>query len=114
MLYWECGNQIIPGGSDIYDYFGSKGFEVIQRAHPSLLVCAMSQLTEKKLEEIGVPFGVDVVLPTDETSLLPGINGDLCFISAIRSGGRRLLGINKFKSRWLNVGFAFLLQKTTT
>lgn len=110
VVYWENENQNIPGGADIYDYFKSKGFEVIEKAHPSLLVNAMNQLTEEKLTEMGIPPYVNIVLPTSEGSLLPRGGGDLCFLNAYRRGGERRLSLVGFGGDWSS-NYAFLLRK---
>ena len=110
ILYYEGENQNISGGKDIYDYFAEKGYEVVEKAHPSLLVNAMAQLTEEKLTELGIPSHVDIVLPTDEASLLPYGGGILCFLEADRSDGRRRLRLVYFGGRWVGL-YAFLLRK---
>ncbi|MDD5507949.1 MAG: hypothetical protein PHD25_06405 [Bacteroidales bacterium] len=110
VLYWEGKDQVVPGSSDIYDYFKSKGFKVAKKAHPSLLVGAMRHLSEEKLAEIAIPLDVAVVLPTDETSLLPNASGSLCFLSAQRDNGKRKLGMSTFGYKWLE-GYAFLLRR---
>jgi len=110
VLYYEGKDQIIPGGKDIYAYFKSKGFEVIEKAHPSLLINAMSELTEEKLTEMGIPSHVDIVLPTSEDSLLPSGCGSLCFLRAYRRGGSRGLSLSYFDSDWRGC-YTFLLRK---
>ena len=110
VLYYEGENQIIPGGKDIYAYFKSKGFEVIEKAHPSLLVNAMHELTEEKLTEMGIPSFVNVVLPTSEDSLLPNEDSDLCFLEACRCDGDRELDLCCFNGEREDF-YAFLLRK---
>ncbi|MFA6585852.1 MAG: hypothetical protein WCS86_01695 [Candidatus Paceibacterota bacterium] len=108
-LYWEGKDQVIPGGKDIYDYFASQGYEVVEKAHPSLLVNAMAVLTEERLAELGIPSNVNIVLPTS-VSLLPVGDGRQCFLSADRSDGYRRLSLVSFDGEW-HGGCAFLLRK---
>lgn len=112
VLYWEGPKQVIPGGANIYNYFRSKGFEVIKKAHPSLLIVAMSQFTEEKLLELRIPARVDVVLPTDESSLLPNEYNKLCFLRTFRRDNKRVLFMGEFDIKWTD-GFAFLVRKMT-
>lgn len=106
-------DESIPGGKEVYKYFAEKGYEVVEKAHPSLLVEAMNQLTEEKLTELGIPTYVKVILPTDEDSLLPFEYGDLCFLDCYRNGGDRKLGMTNFRGEW-GVSCAFLLRKKTS
>lgn len=110
VLYYEGENQIIPGGKDIYAYFKSNGYEVVEKAHPSLLVNAMRELTEEKLTEMGIPSYVNIVLPTSEDFLLPRVIGGLCFLDAYRSDGSRKLHLSSFGGEW-GSRYAFLLRK---
>lgn len=110
VLYWEDENQVIPGGTDIYKYFDEKGYEVVEKAHPSLLVNAMAQLTEEKLTEMGIPTYVNIILPTTEESLLPDGDGDLCFVGAVRNDGKREFTLSGFGGKW-DRDYAFLLRK---
>ena len=110
VLYFEAENQVIPGGKDIYEYFKSKGFKVVKKAHPSLLVNAMAKLTEEKLTEMGIPSYVDIVLPTSEDSLLPDESGNLCFLGADRYGGERELRMLSFVGQW-GSRYAFIILK---
>jgi hypothetical protein len=110
VLYYEGENQIIPGGKDIYAYFNSKGFEVVEKAHPSLLINAMHKLTEERLTEMDIPSHVDIVLPTFEDFLLPDERGGLCFLRAYRSDGCRELDLDNFRGEW-GGHYAFLLRK---
>ena len=110
ILYWEGDNQVIPGGSDIYKYFADKGCEVISNVHSSLLIETVKELTEKKLEELGVPLYVNIVLPTPEVSLLPGEDGSQCFLEVCRGDGDRKLSLVDFDGEWHD-NYAFLLRK---
>lgn len=110
ILYYEGENQIIPDGKRIYAYFKSKGFEVIKKAHPSLLINAMSELTEERLTEIGISSHVDIVLPTSVDCLLPDDDGDLCFLRVHRRSGDRKLILRCFTSD-SHAYYAFLLRK---
>lgn len=109
VLYWEGEGQNIPGGAEIYSYFAERGYEVVEKAHPSLLVNAMAQLTEAKLTELGIPTSVDIVLPTSEDSLFPD-GGGLCFLRARRDDGKRGLALYFVDGEW-GRNFAFLLRK---
>ena len=110
VLYWEGDQQFIPGAKDIYTYFAEKGYEVIEKAHPSLLINAMKELTEEKLTEMGIPDYVDIVLPTSVDSLLRNQDDDLCFLEAHRHDGFRRLRLLNFHDEW-NKDLAFLLRK---
>lgn len=109
VLYWEGKNQRILGGKDLYAYFESKGYEVVEKAHPSLLINAMKELTEDKLTEMGIPSYVDIVLPTSEDSLFPG-GGGLCFLGARRFVGGRELILYYVDGEWDGF-YAFLLRR---
>ena len=113
VLFYEGDSQTVPGGSDTYNYFKFKGFEVVEKAHPSLLVCAFSQFTDEFLAEVDIPPYLDFVLPTDEASLLPNKDGDLCFLKIDRNKGKRRLSMSTFNGGWGNC-CCFLLRKLQT
>lgn len=109
-LYWEGEDQVIPGGVGIYDYFKSKGYEVIKNAHPSILINAMSVLSDKKLKEAGIPHWVDVALPLKVNQLFDGEAGESCFFGVYRTGGIHKLTLFSFRGGW-GGQCAFLLHK---
>ncbi|MCX6755522.1 MAG: hypothetical protein NT068_03245 [Candidatus Nomurabacteria bacterium] len=111
VLYWEGEGKVIPpGGADIYKYFKSKGFEVIEKAHPSLLINAIWVLTEAKLREIGIPSNVRIVLPIEEDSLLSIKDRGLNYVSVDRYDGKRRFEFNCCGVYWSGRS-AFLLRK---
>jgi hypothetical protein len=111
VLYWEGESQNIHGGAEFYNYIDKKGYEVVPKAHPSLLANAMKSLSEDKLTELGIPSDIDIVLPTDETALLPSgrIVGS-CFFYASRGRSLRSLGLILWNLRWKR-RYAFILRK---
>lgn len=110
VLYYEGGNQTLPEGSAIYDYFAQQGLEVVENPHPSLLVNAMGQLTEENLASLGIPRYVNIVLPSAESSLFSDCNGAPCFLEAHRIDDLRELSLVDFYGEW-EPYFAFLLRK---
>lgn len=110
ILYWEGRQQNIPGGSSLNDYLNSKGYDLLTKAHPSLLVGSMGILTEEKLLEIGIPPYVDVVLPTDKSSLILNEKHNLCFLSTIRHRNHRFLGMADIDGDW-DHNYCFLVHK---
>ena len=99
VLYYEGENQSIPGGANIYKYFADKGYEVIPNTHSSLLIQAVKELTDEKLEELGIPSYVDIVIPTPENSLLPDEDDYPCFLEVSRYLGYRRLDLVNFQGR---------------
>lgn len=108
VLYYP--GQTIPGGKDIYKHFAENGYELIENPHPFILVNAMKELTDEKLDELGLPSWCLIVLPTKEDLLLPHGSGYLCFLRCYRSGGGRGLGMAFFGGGWSS-DCAFLLKK---
>ena len=59
----------------------------------------LKKLTEEKLEELGIPSYVDIVIPTPENSLLPDEDDYPCFLEVSRYLGYRRLDLVNFQGR---------------
>lgn len=105
--------QTIPGGKGIYQHFTDNGYELIENPHPSILTNAMKELTDEKLDELGLPNWCSIILPTKQDLLLPNENGNLCFLYCYRGGGRRGLDVVSFLGEWSH-DRAFLLARKSS
>ena len=114
VLYYEGEKQKISGGPDMYPYFKSKGFKVVENTHPSILINTISLFTDERLKELGIPDDVDIEFPTKEESLLPSDTEPeaMAYFRICRHGsGNNSLCLSGFHCGSFNGTSAIILQK---
>ncbi|MBU0612072.1 hypothetical protein KKA39_00110 [Patescibacteria group bacterium] len=82
--------QMMPGGEDLAFYLDYFNLELIESAHPSLLINAMAELTERVLADMEIPRYMGVVMPVKQPSFLNS-RGNPAFLKVHRDQGERLL-----------------------
>lgn len=93
VLHWGI-TECISNSQYLYEYLKDRNLQVIENAHPSVLISAMNQLTENKLSELGLDHFVHIVLPSDHDSMLLNKFGQQCFLKVRRIDGKRKLTLH--------------------
>ena len=83
ILYFEGANQYIKS-VELEAHLVRKNYKIINDPHPSLLINAMSILTNKTLTKLGIPWFTSILLPTKKKDYMVVSDGTPCIFSIQR------------------------------
>lgn len=111
ILFYEGNEKRLPAYSNgLSSYLAERKLKVIEKPHPSLFPYSMAELPEQRLDALGLPRSVNIIMLTDESSFVRTRNNHLNCLRAIRGNGKRSLAFIVPFGTWRN-GNAFLVEE---